>query len=156
MRWTELAADAPDIASAGTRRLVGPDGVAIGFLATVSADGAPRLAPVCPIFCGDDVYVSAVSCTPKVEDLRVRRRYALHAFLGENDEEFQVSGRASEVADQAERAAVHAAIPFKAFNTADPLFRLAIDRVVWVYWERVGEPDTRAVRSVWRARNGGS
>jgi hypothetical protein len=153
-RWAEFASDAPAIASAGARRLVGADGIAIGFLATVSARGGPRLAPVCPIFCGDELYVSTASRSPKVEDLRRRRQYALHAFLGENDEEFQMSGRAIEVTEDAERAAVHAAIPFRSFSAADPLFRLAIDRVVWVYWERVGEPDTYAMRRSWRARAG--
>jgi hypothetical protein len=144
--WTEFEREAPALADAGRRRLVGPEGIAIGFLATVSARREPRIAPVCPIFCGDDVYLSVGGHTPKVADLRERHTYVLHAFLGANDEEFQVTGTTTEVLDQAERAAVHRAIPFKAFNTADPIFRLSIDRALWVYWERVGEPGTRPIR----------
>jgi len=151
LRWTDFAAQAPDLAVAGSRRLVGPDGVAIAFLGTVSARGAPRLAPVCPIFCGDDLYLCIGAHTPKVDDLRARREYVLHAFLGHNDEEFQTSGHSIEVTEDAERAAVHQAIPFKAFRTSDPIFRLTIDHALWVYWERVGEPDTKAIRKVWRA-----
>jgi hypothetical protein len=141
---------APELASTGRRLLVGADGVAIAFLATVSGRGSPALAPVCPIFCGDHLYVSAGSRTPKVGHLRTTGSYVLHAFLGENDEEFQVSGTASEVLEAEERAAVHDAIRFAAFEREDPVFRLAIERALWVYWERVGQPGTRPVRRRWR------
>jgi hypothetical protein len=87
-----------------------------------------------------------------VRDLRASGAYVLHAFLAENDEEFQVAGTAEEVTDGAERAAVHEAIPFPAFEKEDPIFRLGIDRSLWVYWENVGQPDTRPVRRRWRAR----
>ena len=154
LSWNQFVKEAADFADAARRRLVGSDGVAIGFLATVSARREPRIAPVCPIFCGDHLYVSAGGHTPKVEELRNQRAYALHAFLGENDEEIQLGGTATEVLDLAERAAVHRAIPFKAFNTADPIFRLTIDRALWVYWERVGEPSTKPIRRRWKAGTG--
>jgi hypothetical protein len=71
------------------------------------------------------------------------------AFLGKNDEELQLAGRASGVLDAGERARVHAAIPFAAFGRSDPIFRLGIERALWVFWERVGQPDTRPVRRRW-------
>jgi hypothetical protein len=151
--WGEFERAAPGFAAAGRRLLVGEDGVAIGFLATSSASGTPRLAPVCPIFCGDQLYLSAGARTPKVRDLRANGAFTLHAFLGQNDEEFQISGSSTEVIDPPERSAVHAAIPFAAFKKDDPVFRLAIERALWVYWERVGEPDTRAVRRRWPTRS---
>lgn len=149
--WTKFEASAPELAAAGRRRLVGEDGVAIGFFATVGVKGVPRLSPVCPIFSGGHLYLSAGAHTPKVADLRRAKTYALHAFLGANDEEFQVSGNATEVEDPAERAVVHAAIRFAAFKKTDPIFRLSVERVLWVYWERVGQPDTKAVRRRWLA-----
>jgi len=152
--WAELEASAPDFAAAGRRLLVGPDGVAIGFLACVSARGLPHLAPVCPIFCGEQLYVSTGAHTPKAADLRATGVYVLHAFLGANDEEFQIAGRALEVTDPAARASVFAAIPFAAFQRSDPVFRLAIDRALWVHWERVGQPDTKAVRRRWPRAGG--
>jgi hypothetical protein len=79
----------------------------------------------------------------------------LHAFLAAQDEELQLAGGALEVHDPAERAAVHAAILFPAFKTTDPIFRLAIERALWVYWERVGQPDTKAVRRRWPSVPGG-
>jgi hypothetical protein len=147
--FAAFEAEAPDLAAATRRLLVGADGVAIGFLATVGARGQPHLSPVCPIFCRDDLYSSAGAHTPKANDLRVSGAYVLHAFLAANDEELQFAGRASEVLDAGERARVHAAIPFAAFRESDPIFRLGIERALWVFWERVGQPDTRAVRRRW-------
>lgn len=152
--WSQFEEAAPEIAAAGRRRLVGPDGVALGFLATVSADGVPHLSPVCPIFAGSDLYLSAGAHTPKAGDLRASGRYVLHAALGANDEEFQIAGRAHEVLDSAERAAIHAAIPFAAFKTTDPIFRFSIERALWVYWERVGQPDTKPIRRRWSSAEG--
>lgn len=151
--WAELERQAPGLAEAGRRQLVGDDGVAIGFLATSSVDATPHLSPVCPVFCGDHLYVSAGARTPKARDLSASPTrsgaYVLHAFLGAHDEEFQVAGRAALVDDPAERSAVHEAIPFAAFQRDDPIFRLEIERSLHVYWERVGQPDTRAVRERW-------
>ena len=36
-----------------------------------------------------------------------------------------------------------------AFKTTDPIFRLSVERALWVYWERAGQPDTKAVRRRW-------
>jgi hypothetical protein len=149
--WSDFERLAPDFAAAGRRLLIGSDGVAIGFLAS-AADGRPHLSPVCPIFCADALYLSAPGHTPKVADLRASGGYVLHAMLGASDEEFQIAGRAREVTDPAERASVHAAIRFAAFRRDDPIFRFSIERALWVYWERVGQPDTQAVRKRWRSR----
>lgn len=110
--WAQFEAAAPDGAAHGRRLLVGPDGVAIAFLATVSRQGLPRLSPVCPIFCGVHLYVSAGRRTPKVADLRATGAYVLHAFLGPDDAEFQIAGHATEVDDVTERSEVHRAIAF--------------------------------------------
>ena len=149
--FAAFEAAAPDFAAAARRLFVGADGVAIGFLATVSARGLPHLSPVCPIFCGEGLYLSAGAHTPKANDLHASGAWVLHAFLAANDEELQLAGRAVEVGDAGERAAVHAAIPFKAFQKSDPIFRLELERALWVFWERVGQPDTRPVRRRWPA-----
>lgn len=149
--WSELEREAPEIAAAARRRLVGDDGIALAFLATARPDGVPHLSPVCPVFGEGDLYLCASDGTPKVRDLREGRAFVLHAMLGPDDEEVQLGGVATEVVDAAAREAVHAAIPFAAFDRDDPIFRLAVDRALWVHWERVGQPDTHAVRRRWRA-----
>jgi hypothetical protein len=153
--WAEFERASPELGAAGRRLLIGTDGVAIGFLATVSARSAPHLVPVCPIFCGADLYVSAGAHTIKVRDLRSTGAFVLHAFLGADDEEFQVAGRASEVVVAEERAAVHDAIRFPSFQHADPIFRLSVERALWVHWERPGQPGTRAIRRRWPLREPG-
>ncbi|NNL65670.1 MAG: pyridoxamine 5'-phosphate oxidase family protein [Myxococcales bacterium] len=150
--FSSFQRSAPELATAGRRLLVGADGVAIGYLATASPAGAVHLSPVCPVFCGDDLYLIASLRTVKVRDLRRHGAYALHAFLGADDEEFQISGVAAEVRDPEERAAVHEAVPFAAFERGDPIFRLGIERALWVWWENAGRPDTRPVRQRWPAR----
>lgn len=151
--WAEFERSSPKLAEAGRRLLVAEDGVAIAFLATCDGSGTPHISPVCPIFAGNHLYLSAAAGTPKVRDLREGGSFSLHAFLGENDAEFQVSGEADEILDPSERSSVHQAIPFPSFEREDPIFGLAISSALWVHWERVGQPDTKAVRRRWPERN---
>ena len=83
--WLTFATAAPEMAAAGRRLLVGADGVAIGFLATVARSHQPHLSPVCPIFAPAGLYLSASAKTPKRRDLTDTGAYVLHVFLGEND-----------------------------------------------------------------------
>ncbi len=154
--WHEFEQESPEIAESGRRLLIGSDGVAIGFLATASDSGTPHLAPVCPVFCDGRLYLSAVTATPKVHDLRRNPRYSLHSFLGANDEEFQVRGLATEIESPSEREAVLSAIEFGSFDASHPIFHLAIARARWAYWEHAGEPNTRAVRRGWSADASGA
>ena len=132
--------------------MVQPNGVAIGFLATIGDE--LHLAPVCPILCGESMYLSVGRSTPKRRDLDRDGRYVLHAWLGENDEEFRIEGRAAIVGAESERGAVHAAIRFGAFDRSDPIYRLDIRRAMWGYWENVGRPGTRAVRRFFDVERG--
>ena len=152
--WIQLEGQAPELAAAGWRLFHRGGRVAIGFLATVARHGAPRLAPVCPIFANENVYVSVGAHTPKQKDLLWNGRFVLHAFLGTGDEEFQVTGRALEVADPDARAAVLRAIAFGAYSVADPIFLLDLQQGLHVRWENVGQPDTRAIRRRWTASSG--
>ena len=148
VNWARFEADAGPLAGAGKRLLVGEDGIAIAMIATVARDGHPRMAAVCPIFAGDGLYLSAGAKTPKRFDLHNDGRFVLHAFLGENDEEFQISGSAIAVTRAGEIAEVHAATRFT-FQADDPVFHLLLERCLWGYWEKVGQPGTFAVRKRW-------
>jgi hypothetical protein len=154
--WDQFEAEAGELARAGRRLLGGADGLPIGFLATANARGRPHLAPVCPIFAQRALYLSASGGSPKVRDLRENGRFSLHAFLGADDEEFQLLGSGLEVTAPDERARVHEAIPFGGFDRAHPVFELRIARALWVAWQNVGQPDTRAVRRRWAAVEGGA
>jgi general stress protein 26 len=76
MSWKALAEAAPDLATFGAERL--HDQVA--YLATVKADGAPRLHPVRPVVTSGRLFVFTERDSPKIRDLERDARYALHAL----------------------------------------------------------------------------
>ena len=63
----------------------------------------------------------------------------------------ELEAGATEVHEEAERAALHDVIRFGSFDLSHPIFRLDLSGALWVYWENVGQPSTRAVRRRWRA-----
>ena len=144
--WRGFARQRPDLAELGKRLLWGDGDGRVAWLAT-SGSSAPRIAPVCPIFATDGLYVLATADSPKARDLSDNGRYALHAQLGEGDLEFQIGGRAREIADPQAREPVMTAIPFEHYDPGDRLFELHIQRALSVSWERPGKPR----RVSWRA-----
>ncbi len=71
---------------------------------------------------------------PKRQDLAEDGSYVPHAFLGDHDEEFQVSGFAELITDEVHRARVHEAIRFPSYDAEDPVFRLRVSRALWSTW----------------------
>ena len=70
LTWGQFAAARPDLAATG-RSLYYQVGVGLGFLATVRADGAPRVHPVCPLLVDDGLYLFLIP-SPKRADLATR------------------------------------------------------------------------------------
>jgi hypothetical protein len=149
--WSEFSDRAPDLAESG-RRLI--DEYHVAFLATVRHDGAPRLHPVTPVIADGRLFVFVPPTSPKHGDLVRDGRYALHAPLGKDDEEFVVNGAARRRDDAAVYATVVAAASYTVAHGED-LFELDIERCLWGYWENVGQPDTRPIRRSWRAPTSG-
>lgn len=97
--WNEFAGAEPALAASG-ERLLTQFGPGLGFLATVRADGGPRLHPICPVICDGELWAFIIAASPKCADLRRDGRYALHAFPPEAvDDEFVVTGTATEATD---------------------------------------------------------
>lgn len=98
--WSEFAADAPRLAGA-IRTLLQQYGPGLGYLATVRADGGPRVHPVSPVINDEGLFCFVVD-SPKRRDLERDGRYALHSFPPEeSDDEAYVAGRAKPVTDPA-------------------------------------------------------
>ncbi|WP_253289942.1 pyridoxamine 5'-phosphate oxidase family protein [Verrucosispora sioxanthis] len=98
--WSEFAADEPRLAD-GIRLLMQQYGPGFGYLATVRADGGPRVHPVSPVITDDGLYCFVID-SPKRRDLERDGRYALHSFPPEeSDDEAYVAGRARPVTDDA-------------------------------------------------------
>lgn len=97
--WSDFVAADPSLA-AGIRALLQQYGPGMAYLATVRADGAPRVHPVSPVFTDEGLYCFLVN-SPKRRDLDRDGRYALHAYPPEdNDDEAYLTGRAIPVRDQ--------------------------------------------------------
>jgi hypothetical protein len=129
-QWAEFAAAMPDMAAAGLALLYQPDGTGLGYLATVRADGAPRLHPVCPHVAADQLWVFIGRRSPKRLDLLRDGRYALHTFPAKGkDDEFSVAGTAEQCDDAALIANVRATLPFNSEGDDQP-FVLTIDRAL--------------------------
>ncbi len=109
--WAEFAQQAPEFAEFGKARF--RSGVA--YLATLRADGSPRVHPVTPII-GEQLFLFMEPTSPKRRDMERDARYMLHCSV-ENSSggggEFYVRGRATLTDDpllreQAARAASYA------------------------------------------------
>ena len=106
--WGDMAADRPEM-EARARELFlieqpdAPGPAGLGYLATVRADGGPRVHPVSPAVIDGRLYVYCLLSSPKLRDLQGDGRYALHSWPkpftddGFDDEEFYVTGRATPV-----------------------------------------------------------
>jgi hypothetical protein len=130
-RWSEFAAERPDMAEAG-RALIYQFRVGLGYLATVRKNGAPRVHPVCPVIANGGLYVFIGNRSPKLRDLLRDGRYALHSFPNPQvDDEFTVSGRAAPIDDAAVRQIVYDTYTATgAFTSDDTLFELLFDRAL--------------------------
>lgn len=122
----------------------------MAYLATVRADGSPRVHPVCPFIIDGRLFVATPPTSPKARDQLRDGRYVLHMLPGENDDEFRIRGRVRAVTDEEERTAVRAGGPHF-LKDDDYYFQYDIEEAATAYWEHVGQPGTYPVRRVWRS-----
>jgi hypothetical protein len=116
------------------------------YLATVRADGSPRVHPVVPVLAEGSVFVAIASWSPKWRDLQAEPRCVLHGLPGPRDDEFLMRCRGTEVPgvlDRVRAAAAHT------IHDDDRLFQFDIQQVDHGWWEHVGRPDTYPIRRRW-------
>jgi hypothetical protein len=129
--WATLETEQPTLAEAG-RGLLYQHGPGLAYLATVRADGAPRLHPICPTLVDGHLYAAILRTSPKCHDLVRDGRYALHTFpRPDADDEFSLAGRAQQT-DAAGVAACEAGLARDGVNSGDhTVFEFAIERALW-------------------------
>ena len=100
--WGELDRQRPELSDGG-RHLLYQHGVGLAFLATIRADGGPRLHPFCPLLSDQDMFGFIIP-SPKQQDLVRDGRYAVHSFpTDDNEDAFSATGRVEVVTDAAVR-----------------------------------------------------
>jgi Pyridoxamine 5'-phosphate oxidase len=102
------------------------------ILATLRADGAPRVSGIESAFAAGDLWVAGMPRSVKFADLRRDPRMALHSGSDEPDvftADAKVSGRAVEVARGPDRTAFAEATGNPADGDYD-LFRIDLEQVV--------------------------
>lgn len=142
--WAEFAAAAPELADFGAGRFA----AGVAYLATLTAQGGPRVHPVTPIVGYGRLFLFMEPTSPKGHDLKRDGRYALHSAVPNSEGdggEFFVSGRAKTISDPDQRAlAVQAAryTPRERYI----LFELDIDAASSTLYEN-GTP----IRARWKS-----
>jgi len=153
--WNDFEREQPALAAAGRRQFYQWD-TGLGFLATVRADGGPRVHPVCPVISAAGLHVLVVA-GPKRADLRRDGRYALHSETvppPRQNDGFAVTGRAREVTDPAVRQIVRDQILADRGGAAwpglddDTLFELGVERCLLMLTEAGDFPRGP---TIWRA-----
>ena len=134
--WNQFEQDHPALAGVGREQLY-QVGIGLAFLATVRADGGPRVHPVCPVLSPAGLHLLVIP-GPKQHDLRRDGRFFLHTETcppPRQDDGFSIAGRAREVTDPAVRAVVRGQIVAERGETpdwpgldTDALFELLLDR----------------------------
>ena len=137
IRWSEFAALRPDLEPVA-RGMLYQHGLGLGFLATVRADGGPRVHPICPVL-AENLYAFIVP-GPKLADLRRDGRYALCSETcapPRHDDNVYLTGTIEELVDPPLRERLTAQIltersmsePWPGFEK-EPMLELHLDRVL--------------------------
>jgi hypothetical protein len=142
--WRTFEAEAPQLAAATKARLTATKH---HVLATLRADGSPRVSGTEVQFHGDDLVAGSMPDSVKARDLRRDGRFALHANPGDGSMEggdAKVAGRAVEVTDPRELAAYAGEVePPEPFH----LFRFELEEAVLTSLHPAGD---RLVIETWR------
>ena len=145
MSWKDLENAQPELAAFGIERF---QQFGVAYLATVRADGSPRVHPVTPIVGQGRLFLFMEPTSPKGRDLRRDGRYAMHCSVsnssGESGE-FYISGRATFVDDPATR---ELAVALASYTPAERyvLYELDVESAVSIVYT-----DDGAVRQQWKA-----
>lgn len=134
--WNEVTAAAPELAADVQARF---EAHGLGLLATLRADGSPRISGVEPWFAGGELWLGMMYESRKALDLLRDGRLAVHSATADKDVtdgDARISGVASAVDDASiQKAAMD---DFEAINGYRPddgpmhLFRVDVTELMWL------------------------
>jgi hypothetical protein len=146
--WNSFEQEAPELATVA-RDLWERYGLM--YLATVRADGSPRVHPVVPLLAGGRIFVAIAQQSPKWWDIGRDSRCLLHCLPGGRDDEVvlrchaQEAPEARQIVRQVARHQVH---------DDDHIIEFDLTQVEVGWWEHVGQPDTYSIRMRWEPMRG--
>ncbi len=147
VRWQQFAAEAPELAAAIRSRF---EAARHHVMATLRADGAPRVSGTEVGFQGDDVTVGSMYRSVKARDLQRDGRFALHSNPGDASMaggDAKVAGVAEEVVGEELDRYTDDSNPSGPFH----LFRLRLGEAVLTSVHPDGD---RLVIETWRPGEG--
>ena len=156
--WNDVEATEPDL---GARVRARFEATGLALVATLRADGSPRISGWEPLFGLGDIWLGAMTDARKSADVRRDPRVALHSATADKDVkegDAKISGLLVEVTDGAEREAYARA--FQSTNeievpTPYDLFRVDVTEIsmlqpagdhLVIEWWRPGAPAHRIER----------
>jgi hypothetical protein len=145
--WKEIVESAPGFASALRRHL---DARAHKTIATLRADGSPRISGIEAFFAGSDLWFGSMPDARKARDLRRDPRFALHSGSIDPPEwegDAKITGRAEEVTELERRLAVFRSRGSESSSSEAHLFRAEIEEAVLV---GLSDDRKRLVIELWR------
>jgi hypothetical protein len=152
--WREMKAAAPELATAAQAVF---DAHKHKTMATLRADGAPRISGIEMTFVGDDVWLGMMHGSVKARDLQRDPRVALHSATVDiemKQGDAKLSGRAVGVTDtDAIRAWLRDSGQDDAGHKPGSMHLFRID-VTEVVLTRVGEPADHLLIELWREGTG--
>jgi hypothetical protein len=145
--WREFEESEPELAGRIRGHL---DGRVHKTIATVRADGSPRISGIETFFAGEDLWFGSMPNARKAFDLRRDPRFALHSGSIDPPEwegDAKLMGRAYEVADRDRRRAVFESRGAPPPSGESHLFRLGIQEAVLIGLNAARD---RLVIELWR------
>jgi hypothetical protein len=102
-RWNEIEGAAPEIAALARGRI---EATGLGLVATLRADGSPRISGVEPSFFDGELLLGMMDGSLKARDLQRDPRFSLHNATADKEVkegDTKISGRVIELADPDEK-----------------------------------------------------
>lgn len=131
--WRQFETEAADLAAFVKRRF---EAHGLALLATLRADGSPRVSGIEPAFAGGELWLGMMPRSVKGADLRRDRRFALHnATIDKDvrDGDVKVNGFAVPVVDEQGLAAFADASGHAVDPAAMELFRAELSGVAAIH-----------------------
>jgi hypothetical protein len=150
VRWAEFETDAGWLGEVARARLAEPGVV---LVATIRADGSPRVSPCEPFFLDADLWLPMLWHSRKADDLRRDARVLVHSIITHRDgDEGEVKARGRAIPESRRTAevcrAIGAALPFEPDPARVDLFSVDVESVVHIAYATNGDQHV----SLWPAR----